>query len=211
MPSSSWKRRSISVSRSRAFCCSRRMRSSCFFPCSSAMQGLCCHCWIRWGRISYIRLWIKMSNDECSLLLKSQKHKNFPFMILIIVDEKKICGNTIHGTHDHRLKKKVKILMPSSTTALFVLSRQLEYCFYPNKNTLRYQRFLLCSQFHATVLRAVFGVGSCCLHTARTQTLAVPSGVTQISLLTVSTSVFVLLLLFVATGLLLNSWNKKHA
>ncbi|TNN67340.1 hypothetical protein EYF80_022447 [Liparis tanakae] len=32
MPSSSWKRRSISVRRSRAFCCSRRMRSSCFLP-----------------------------------------------------------------------------------------------------------------------------------------------------------------------------------
>lgn len=47
MPSSSWKRRSISVRRSRAFCCSRRMRSSCFLPCSSAMQGLCCHCWMR--------------------------------------------------------------------------------------------------------------------------------------------------------------------
>lgn len=47
MPSSSWKRRSISVRRSRAFCWSRRMRSSCFLPCSSAMQGLCCHCWIR--------------------------------------------------------------------------------------------------------------------------------------------------------------------
>lgn len=52
MPSSSWKRRSISVRRSRAFCCSRRIRSRCFLPCSSAMQGLCCHCWIRWGRIS---------------------------------------------------------------------------------------------------------------------------------------------------------------
>lgn len=52
MPSSSWKRLSISVRRSRAFCCSRRMRSSCFLPCSSAMQGLCCHCWMRWGRIS---------------------------------------------------------------------------------------------------------------------------------------------------------------
>lgn len=52
MPSSSWKRRSISVRRSRAFCCSLRMRSSCFLPCSSAMHGLCCHCWIRCGRIS---------------------------------------------------------------------------------------------------------------------------------------------------------------
>ena len=52
MPSSSRKRRSMSVRRIRALCCSRRMRSSCFLPCSSAMQGLCCHCWIRWGRIS---------------------------------------------------------------------------------------------------------------------------------------------------------------
>ena len=33
-------------------CCSRRMRSSSFLPCSSAMHGLCCHCWMRCGRIS---------------------------------------------------------------------------------------------------------------------------------------------------------------
>lgn len=56
MPSSSWNRFSISVSRMRADCCSRRIRSRSFLPCSSAMHGLCCHCWIRWGRISQIRL-----------------------------------------------------------------------------------------------------------------------------------------------------------
>ena len=56
MPSSSWKRFSMSVRRMRAFCWSLRIRSSCFLPCSSATQGLCCHCWIRWGRISKIRL-----------------------------------------------------------------------------------------------------------------------------------------------------------
>lgn len=52
MASSSWNLRSISWRRVRALCCSRRMRSRSFLPCSSAMQGLCCHCWMRWGRIS---------------------------------------------------------------------------------------------------------------------------------------------------------------
>lgn len=67
---------------------------------------------------------------------------------------------------------------------------------------------LLSSQLHAAVLRAVFGVGPCCFHTARPQTLTLSSVIAQFPFFTVSAFVFVFLLLFVATGLLLDRFRK---
>lgn len=61
------------------------------------------------------------------------------------------------------------------------------------------KKVLLGGQLHAAVLRAVFGVGSCSLHTVRSQALTLTSAISQIPPLAVPASVFVLLLLLVAT------------
>lgn len=64
---------------------------------------------------------------------------------------------------------------------------------------------LLGCQLHAAILRAVFGVGSCCFHTVWPKTLTLPCAIPKVTLLTVSGPVFVLLLLFVASRFLLQS------
>ena len=55
-------------------CCSWWMHSSIFLPFSSAMQGLFCHCWKRWGRISW--MWLEGESARNGMgILEHQKKK----------------------------------------------------------------------------------------------------------------------------------------